>query len=58
MTQDTIALRAVLEKSSDATVARKQWRQVADHARPRAAKLAALMDDAEADVLAYMSFPG
>lgn len=41
----------------DATAARKQWRQVADQARPRVPKLAALMDDAEADVLAYMGFP-
>src|ERR1700746_2600624 len=38
----------------DAEAARKQWRQVADQARPRISKLAALMDDAEADVLAYM----
>jgi len=41
----------------DAASARKQWRQVADQARPRVPKLAALMDDAEADVLAYMGFP-
>jgi len=41
----------------DAEAARKQWRQVADQLRPRVPKLAALMDDAEADVLAYMGFP-
>src|SRR5271168_595506 len=41
----------------DAAAARKQWRQVADQARPRVPKLAALMDEAEADVLAYMGFP-
>ncbi|MBV8912241.1 MAG: IS256 family transposase [Acetobacteraceae bacterium] len=41
----------------DATSARKQWREVADQARPRLPKLAALMDEAEADVLAYMGFP-
>jgi transposase-like protein len=41
----------------DADVARQQWRQVADQARPRVSKLATLMDDAEADVLAYMGFP-
>src|SRR6201996_7206257 len=41
----------------DAAAARKQWREVADQARPRISKLAALMDDAEADVLAYMGFP-
>jgi putative transposase len=41
----------------DAANARKQWREVADQARPRLPKLAALMDEAEADVLAYMGFP-
>ena len=41
----------------DAEAARKQWRQVADQARPRLPKLATLMDEAEADVLAYMAFP-
>ena len=42
---------------NDAEAARKQWREVADQARPRVPRLAALMDDAEADVLAYMNFP-
>jgi len=41
----------------DAEAARQQWRKVADHLRPKAAKLARLMDEAEPDVLAYMSFP-
>ncbi|MDX9862695.1 MAG: IS256 family transposase [Rhodospirillales bacterium] len=41
----------------DADKARNQWRQVADQLRPRVPKLAALMDEAETDVLAYMSFP-
>jgi transposase-like protein len=41
----------------DAAAARKQWRHVADELRPRVPKLAALLDDAEADVLAYMGFP-
>ncbi len=41
----------------DAASARAQWRQVADQLRPKAAKLAAMMDDMEADVLAYMGFP-
>jgi putative transposase len=40
-----------------ADAARAQWRQVADQLRPRVPKLAAIMDEAEADVLAYMSFP-
>ncbi|MGH7015421.1 MAG: IS256 family transposase [Stellaceae bacterium] len=41
----------------DAETARVQWRQVADQLRPKLPKLAALMDEAEADVLTYMSFP-
>ena len=41
----------------DAEAARAQWRQVADQLRPKVPKLAALMDEAEPDVLAYMSFP-
>src|SRR5713226_7309812 len=40
----------------DAEAARAQWRQVADQLRPRVKKLAELMDEAESDVLAYMSF--
>jgi putative transposase len=40
----------------DAEAARTQWRQVADPLRPKVPKLAAFMDDAEADVLAFMSF--
>ncbi len=42
---------------ADADAARKQWRSVADQLRPRVPKLAALMDSAEADVLAFMTFP-
>ena len=41
----------------DAEAARTQWRTVADQLRPQVPKLAALMDDAEADVLAFMTFP-
>ena len=37
--------------------ASQQWRAVADQIRPKVPKLAAIMDDAEPDVLAYMSFP-
>lgn len=40
-----------------AAAARTQWRQVADQIRPKLPKLAALLDEAEEDVLAYMSFP-
>ena len=41
----------------DAEAASKQWRQVAYQLRPKVPKLAALMDEAEADVLAFMTFP-
>jgi transposase-like protein len=41
----------------DADAARAQWRRVADQLRPKLSKLAAFMDEAEADVLAYMTFP-
>ena len=41
----------------DAASARETWRKVADTLRNRYPKLAALMDGAEADVLAYSVFP-
>jgi putative transposase len=41
----------------DAEAASKQWRQVADQLRPKVPKLAVFMDEAEDDVLAFMSFP-
>jgi len=41
----------------DAQAARAQWRKVADQLRPKLPKLAAFLDEAETDVLAYMSFP-
>jgi len=41
----------------DAETARAQWRKVADQLRPKVQKLARLMDEAEADVLAYMDLP-
>jgi putative transposase len=40
----------------DADAARLQWRRVADQLRPLP-KLAAFLDQAETDVLAFMSFP-
>jgi transposase-like protein len=42
---------------NDAESAKQQWRRVADQLRPKLPKLAALMDEAEPDVLAYMTFP-
>jgi transposase-like protein len=41
----------------DAAQAKAQWRRVADQLKPKVPKLAALMDQAEPDVLAYMDFP-
>jgi transposase-like protein len=41
----------------DAASAKAQWRGVADQLRPKLPKLAGLLDSAEDDVLAYMTFP-
>src|ERR1700710_2949312 len=41
---------------NDAAAAKAQWRKVADQLRPKLPKLAAAMDQAEVDVLAYMDF--
>jgi transposase-like protein len=41
----------------DTDAAKAQWRRVADQLRPTLPKLAAFLDEAEADVLAYMTFP-
>jgi putative transposase len=41
----------------DAPAARVQWRTVADQLRSKLPKLARLLDEAETDVLAYMTFP-
>jgi len=43
------------QETQDAAI--QQWRSVADQLRAKFPKLAALMDDAEHDVLAFMSFP-
>ena len=40
-----------------AASARQAWRRVADGFRPKWPRLAALLDEAEADVLAYLAFP-
>jgi putative transposase len=40
-----------------AAAAKAQWRKVADQLRPKLPRLAAAMDEAETDVLAYMDFP-
>ncbi len=41
----------------DATATREQWGRVLDSVRPRFPRLAALLEEAEADVLAYLAFP-
>jgi len=41
----------------DAASAREQWRRVADGFRARFPRLAMLLDEAEAEVLAYVAFP-
>ena len=41
----------------DAHAAKAQWRKVADQLRPKLPRLAGLLDEAEPDVLAYMTFP-
>jgi putative transposase len=46
---------AFVQENHEAAVT--QWRQVADSLRPRFEKLAELMDAAEQDVLAFMTFP-
>ncbi len=50
------ALRQAFLQADQAN-ARQVWRQVADQLRPRWPRLAALMDESEHDVLAYMGFP-
>jgi transposase-like protein len=41
----------------DAEAATTQWRKVADQLRPKLPKLATFLDEAETDVLGYMTFP-
>ncbi|WP_426420566.1 transposase [Bradyrhizobium genosp. A] len=40
----------------DVEAAKAQWRKVADQLRPELPKLAGFLDEAETDVLAYMTF--
>ena len=51
------AFMATAFAQDSATAAKAQWRKVADQLRPKLPKLAAFMDEAEEDVLAYMGFP-
>ena len=58
-TQHTVVAAAIRQAFSqpDRVQAGETWRHVADQVRARWPKLAALMEEAEHDVLAYMSFP-
>jgi putative transposase len=51
------AFMATAFAQDSAEAAKAQWRRVADQLRPKLPKLANFMDEAEADVLAYMGFP-
>ena len=50
------AFMATAFAQASAETAKTQWRRVADQLRPKLPKLNALMDEAESDVLAWMSF--
>ena len=51
------AFTATAFAQNDAEAASLQWRRIADQLRPKLPKLARLMDEAEPDLLAYMTFP-
>lgn len=51
------AFIGTLFAQQDKAAAKTQWRKVTDQMRASVPKLAAFMDDAEEDVLAYMDFP-
>ena len=51
------AFMATAFAQDSAEAAKAQWRKVAYQLRPKLPKLSAFMDEAETDVLAYMSFP-
>lgn len=57
--QQTVVSAAVRQVfiQPDRETAGQAWRHVADQLRPRFRKVAALLDDAEHDVLAYMDYP-
>jgi transposase-like protein len=51
------AFMATAFAQDSAEAAKAQWRRIADQLRPKLRTLAAFMDEAETDVLAYMGFP-
>jgi putative transposase len=55
--QMVLALINTAFAQETAAAAHEQWRVVADHFREKLPKLAAMLDDAENEVLAFMDFP-
>jgi putative transposase len=55
--QMVLALINTVFAQETAEAAHQQWRVVADQLREKFPKLSAMLDDAEEDVLAFMSFP-
>ncbi len=55
--QAVLAMINTIFVQESAEAASTQWRTVADQLRPKFPKLAAMMDDAEQEVLTFMSFP-
>jgi transposase-like protein len=51
------ALLATAFAQETPEAARQEWRRLSDRLHPKLPKLARLMDEAEADVLAYKAFP-
>ena len=55
--QAVLAMINTIFVQESVEAASAQWRTVADQLRPKFPKLAAMMDDAEHEVLTFMSFP-
>ena len=55
--QAVLAMINTIFVQDTAEAASLQWRSVADQLRPKFPKLAAMMDDAEHEVLTFMTFP-
>jgi len=55
--QAVLAMINTIFVQDTAEAASVQWRSVADQLRPKFPKLAAMMDDAEHEVLTFMTFP-
>ena len=51
------AFVAITFADDDAEAVHQRWRKIADQFRPKRRKLAEFIEQAEADVFAYMAFP-